>query len=169
MNSVTPTTLSIGNANPTAQSVVKEVPRQIFDSHYCTGSEIAEDESAFKVDESIYTLGMNDCIAIFSIEVDDEGQPKIGGYHVKSFTDAEEMQEEFFSTLGHKAHLFIIGGNAASTAKGDLLDTIRDAINDHFGNQSCIIGEYTNLIQGTNYIYVNAHFQLDATLTFCKF
>ncbi len=91
------------------------------------------------------------------------------GYHINSYTDFDEIQQAFNleveiqSTLNYE--IYLIGGNKASTARGDLLDTIRAAIPKIFKNYQ-ILGERLNLKSEGKYI--SAGMQMNGELFFCE-
>ncbi len=168
----------IGSTQPAAAigypnnppSVVEVAPEDFF-TQFKDALEISTDEieSIDEPNKSIKSTEMDDCITLFAIERGKYGISKIIGYHIASKTDFEEMEEQFDENVTIENNLiyaiYLIGGNAASTASGDLLDTIRAAIPKIF-KKHCIAGEYLNLKDDNQYI--SASMQMNGVLTFCR-
>ena len=160
---------AIGYSN-NPPSVVKVSP-EVFFTQFKDALEISTDEieSINAQNKSIKSTEMDDCITLFAIERGEYGISKIIGYHIASQTDFAEMKEQFDENVTIKNNLiyaiYLIGGNAASTAPKDLLDTIRASIPKIF-KKYCIAGEYLNLKAKNQYI--SASMQMNGVLTFCR-
>ncbi len=160
---------AIGYSN-NPPSVVEVAPEDFF-ILFKDALEIGTDdiESIDEQNKSIMSTEMDDCITLFAIERGKYGISKIIGYHIASQTDFAEMEEQFDEHVTIEKNLiyaiYLIGGNPASTAPGDLLDTIRAAIPKIF-KKHCIAGEYLNL-KGENQ-YISASMQMNGVLTFCR-
>lgn len=165
------------NNQTSNQTAPVEVESWQFLSQFNGTKQIRTDEIIFidREGESISSIAMDDCITLFALEKGAAIQnahfldySRLIGYHIASLSNLEEMKGKF-AKMAIKENcyydIYLIGGNASSTAPGDLLDVILEAIPKIF-KRSCIEREYLNLKGDKNYISVNM--QMNGVLTFCK-
>ncbi len=153
-----------------APHVFRQMHEREFYTTFAQATPVWEDEVEFSTQASLSSCGMDDCITVFGIERDANGSiVEISAYHIKSFTKEDEMIETYFSRFVAQdaVSFYIIGGNAASVARGDLLDTIRATIRGYFGNIDRIRQSLTGINDGRHNKYSTANIQMDGSLSYC--
>jgi len=153
---------------------LREMQADAFFHLFKHAEEIATDEIAViqQAGSGIASIEMDDCITLFAVEKTAIGAiSAIIGYHISSHTNVEAIQEMFDDEHDISPNLsydiYLIGGNDASTAPGDLIDTIRSAIPIIF-IQNRIVGEYLNLKNSKENSYISAGMTMDGVFVFCE-
>lgn len=147
-----------------------EISKKSFDERFKDALKCDTDELEPSTDKSITCFNVGDCLAVFGKTINDKGKVEIFGYHIDADTEKDEMvyHLEGCSNDLNKYDLYIIGGNSRTEETGTLKE-LHLALKEHFGNNGTIKGEFTNLNAGTRYKLISVNFQLNGTLTFCRF
>lgn len=153
----------------------KEMQADEFFKTFENAREVVEDDVEYlKMDDatadSITSANMNDCITLFGVNYLKGEIESVSAYHIKSLTDHEEIIDMYLSDFqdSERCDFFIVGGNDASTAKGDLADTIESCISIFFGKKAnWAFKQFTNLSKGSGLQYTSANIQKDGTLNYC--
>lgn len=125
---------------------------------------------------SISSMGVGDCITVFGKNKNETGKIKsIFGCHFDFYTDDFLIKDGIKKYLdetekvGFSAEVYIIGGNEDADSN-QCLDCIRKSIKELQADYSIkILGEFINLNKGTDCDFIDANFQMDGTLTFCRY